>query len=155
MTRGKTNTLVDIYHKIDAIEPDEYGCKVWPGRHGVGGRIEVSVGKKRYWVARLVLERKLGRAIRPGFFALHKCDLPPCMNEEHIYEGTHSDNRRDLWERNLEFAKPRREHLRELFKTMNRTKRTKRMRDKYDKQRQEVAERGRWIEAALAKQNEG
>jgi hypothetical protein len=95
MTRA--NTLDDIYRKLDAIQPDENGCKDWPGVPGPNGKARVSVAGKGYYVARLVLERKLGRAIRPGYFALHTCDWPACVNADHICEWTYQDNIRDKW----------------------------------------------------------
>jgi hypothetical protein len=47
-------------------------------------------------VHREALERKLGRSIRPKMQALHHCDNPSCMEPEHLYEGTRSDNMRDM-----------------------------------------------------------
>jgi hypothetical protein len=30
---------------------------------------------------------------------LHHCDIPTCVNPDHIYDGTHSDNNRDARQR--------------------------------------------------------
>lgn len=45
---------------------------------------------------RKALEEKLGRALLPGMHALHHCDNPPCVQQEHLYEGTQADNNRDM-----------------------------------------------------------
>ena len=50
--------------------------------------------------SRVVLEHKLGRSLREGMYALHKCDRRCCLNEDHLYEGTYAQNARDRAERN-------------------------------------------------------
>jgi hypothetical protein len=86
-------TLEDVYRIFDAIEPDEYGCKNWPRKDGlVGFHFQVQLNGKKYGVHRLALERKLGRVLGPGMQALHDCDWRSCVNEDHLYEGTYSDN---------------------------------------------------------------
>ena len=44
---------------------------------------------------RVVLERSLGRKIKEGLYALHKCNNKACINPDHLYEGTCEDNARD------------------------------------------------------------
>jgi hypothetical protein len=104
--------LEDVFRKIDALPLDEWGCKVGPWMPHAKGKVRVYVNGKKHFVPRLVLERKLGRAIRPGYFACHHCDYPACVNEDHIYEGTNKDNVRDKWERNPEYVQ--RKHLRRM-----------------------------------------
>jgi hypothetical protein len=52
-----------------------------------------------YRVHIYVLERKLGRKLLPGMFALHTCDVRNCVSEDHLYEGSHADNMRDMYAR--------------------------------------------------------
>jgi hypothetical protein len=87
-----------IYAIFDAIEPDEYGCCKYPSRNGTTYPL-VWLDGRQHRVHRLALERKLGRPIKPGFKALHECDYPPCVNPDHLYEGTDADNVHDTMER--------------------------------------------------------
>ena len=54
------------------------------------------INGKYVYLNRYILEQKLGRPIRVGYEACHSCNITNCIEPEHIYEGTHSDNMRDL-----------------------------------------------------------
>jgi hypothetical protein len=57
--------------------------------------IFLSQGKVVY-LHRKALENKLGRKIHQGMMALHICHNRDCINPDHLYEGTHLDNMRDM-----------------------------------------------------------
>ena len=44
---------------------------------------------------RIMLELVLGRPLKEGMFALHTCDNKLCVNPDHLYEGTRSNNIQD------------------------------------------------------------
>jgi hypothetical protein len=93
-------TLEEVYKILDLIEPDEYGCHIYPSKKSLWYYRIVSINGVKHRVSHLVLERKFGRPIRPGYFALHHCDTPGCVNPEHLYEGAPADNMQDRMERN-------------------------------------------------------
>ena len=90
--------LQDLYFIFNSIEPDEYGCHNYP-KAQPEHYYSIMINWVRTKVHRLALERKLGRPIKPGFFALHLCDNKSCVNPDHLYEGTDKDNQQDRMHR--------------------------------------------------------
>lgn len=89
------DVLDRFWAKVEKKSPTE--CWEWtagtskPYRYGVfHPRKPLTVGAHRF-----SLELKLGRPIKPGMYACHTCDYPPCVNPNHLYEGTHQDNVND------------------------------------------------------------
>lgn len=76
----------------------ETGCLPWIGhsnRHGYG---VISRGGRQ---GALVLAHRLAYEwangpIPDGLFALHRCDTPCCVNPDHIFLGTQTDNMADM-----------------------------------------------------------
>lgn len=61
-------------------------------QHGI-----IMVDGKRWMVHRFSWYLLTGQ--EPQLNILHKCDNPPCVNPDHLYEGTQKDNVRDMMER--------------------------------------------------------
>jgi hypothetical protein len=169
--------LEEFYQICDAIEPDEYGCINYLGAYGnrtLGVCHAVKINGKDRKASRLALERKLGRPIKPGYLACHHCDNPSCVNQDHIYEGTQSDNIKDIYKRNTEYLEYKKRHdnsleFRELMKGIGRKGGTARARNLTKERLSEIArkaqkarverywaeieERKRWVEERLKNQS--
>lgn len=96
-------TLEEAYALFDNLKAHPSGCVFFRGKHGtlpISSHNQININNIQCPANRVALERKLGRPIRPGYWALHRCDRPACINPEHLYEGTRADNTRDREERN-------------------------------------------------------
>jgi hypothetical protein len=68
------------------------GCWLWMGM--TNGRYPlIKVSKRNVYVHRYVCEQTHG--LPEGQQALHKCDVPLCVNPDHLYPGTQKQNMQD------------------------------------------------------------
>jgi hypothetical protein len=91
------------YWKSRCIINPVTGCWEWQGHRTVfmSGRTPIPNkgygtssyrGQNSIRIHRKMLEFKLGRPIGPKMQSCHTCDVPWCINPDHLYEG---DNRRN------------------------------------------------------------
>ena len=62
------------------------------------------VNGKGYLAHRLAIIIHLGRNIKKNHEVMHTCDNPKCCNPYHLLEGTHTDNMRDMYNKNRRTA---------------------------------------------------
>lgn len=77
---------------------EETGCREWTGerdRRGYGKMyVKTPNGKRRIMAHRWAYTHFVG-PIPDGLLVCHHCDNPPCTTIEHLFLGTHQDNRID------------------------------------------------------------
>lgn len=91
------NKSLSIAEKLElySLPVTESGCRVWlrcvSGPMGYGN---MTVNKRQAYTHRLAWESRNG-SIPAGMNVLHKCDVPSCINIEHLFLGTSADNNID------------------------------------------------------------
>lgn len=73
-------------------------CWPWTGarnqaRDGYG---VLNWGGQVVYAHRIAWEAANGRKVPDGLFVCHTCDNPPCVNPDHLWVGTTTDNMRDM-----------------------------------------------------------
>lgn len=74
------------------------GCWLWEGNvnnTGYGTFNPVGRGGKTLKAHRFSYAT-YRTEIPPGLCVLHKCDVPSCVNPDHLFLGTHTENMRDM-----------------------------------------------------------
>lgn len=77
----------------------ESGCLLWTGYCNEDGYGQVqypmTFGRKKFYSHRLSWEMHYGK-IPEGLCICHKCDIPSCVNPNHLFVGSRADNNKDM-----------------------------------------------------------
>jgi hypothetical protein len=83
------------------------GCWLWIGGTRPNGK---GVPYPRHWSddfksvgAHRFSYELINGAIPKGLYVCHKCDMPLCVNPDHLFVGTHHDNMRDMVQKKRSF----------------------------------------------------
>lgn len=86
-------SLRERIQKYSEVQPT--GCVHWTRFRDKNGYGLVQVDNRSRRVIRVVWELEHG-PIPDGMIICHHCDDPPCINLDHLYLGTHSQNNADM-----------------------------------------------------------
>jgi hypothetical protein len=75
-------------------------CILWAKAKTPRGYGVCRVNGKLFLTHRLALIKKLGRPIKKGYCCCHICDNPACINPDHLFEATQSENILDMFKKN-------------------------------------------------------
>lgn len=89
----ETIILKRFWSKVDKSSPSS--CWVWKACKNQKGYGQVRVKKQAYLAHRFAYELAFG-PIPPTMNVLHKCDNPSCVNPDHLFLGTLTDNNQDM-----------------------------------------------------------
>jgi hypothetical protein len=90
MSRWSGNPVDRFWEKVDKSGD----CWLWTGHRGCKGYGAAWAEGRHQAAHRVSWELAFG-AIPDGLHVLHHCDNPPCVNPDHLWLGTNSDNQRD------------------------------------------------------------
>lgn len=88
--------IISRQDKIDRYSfPQKDGCILWTGSKDRKGYGSLKERKKVYRAHRIAYSLVHGE-IPEGLNVCHKCDVPLCINVDHLFLGTQKDNLRDM-----------------------------------------------------------
>jgi hypothetical protein len=104
MPRGRiANTLEDYWPYVSKLSKTE--CWMWTGTIHSSGYGTFVLNKQQFQAHRVAyfianpgeIEMKAPADKTASTFVLHRCDVRPCCNPDHLFLGSIADNTRDMY----------------------------------------------------------
>lgn len=84
--------MTDLMERLLADTEWVGDCLIWTGSTTKGGYGQVTIDQVHWMTHRLSWTLHNGQ---PPRWVLHTCDTPPCVNPEHLFDGSSADNTAD------------------------------------------------------------
>lgn len=97
MKRFKWQNIEELVNWIVSYTDEEGECLITRYSPSNNGYPNITYNGKRYSLRVIILEYKLGRPIRSGFYPVLSCGNKKCVNPEHIQEAKTKDFLAEYW----------------------------------------------------------
>lgn len=94
-----TPSIEDRFWSKVAIPDSPNECWIWTAAHRGSGYGNIWINGKGHGAHRVSYQIAYGH-FDSRLLVLHHCDVPDCVNPNHLYLGTYSDNSFDMMRRN-------------------------------------------------------
>lgn len=103
--RGSNNRSLQERFDEKYVPVTESGCWLWTGSSNRYGHLRVPSAAKAFRAHRVSYELHKG-SIPKGMNVLHRCDVTLCVNPDHLFIGTQTDNMRDMIAKSRQVTSP-------------------------------------------------
>jgi hypothetical protein len=81
------------------VKKQPTGCWEWQSNKDADGYGRFWYNNKTSGAHRWIYQHHKG-LLHPRLFVCHRCDNPSCVNPDHLFQGTHLDNIKDMLSKN-------------------------------------------------------